>query len=364
MDATFLEGGPRGDVPPVLERIIGQKQARAVLAGSVHAPFHAYLFLGPQGSGRRQAAISFAAALVCPNGGCGNCPSCRDALSGLHPDIVTIERQGASITVGEARTIAALAQRAPRFGARQVLILVDFHLVDEAAPALLKTIEEPPPTTVFLVLADSLPKSLVTIASRCVEVGFTALDASTIEAVLLADGIAPDVASVASSVAGGRLDRARLLAGDPGFSARQDRWRAVLERLDGTGATVSLLASELIDASEELVAVLRDRQAEEIAALNAAAERAGERRSPGLKAVEARHKREQRRVRTDELRAGLATLSAAYRARLTTPTLPPNRIGGLTRSCALIDAAAHELVRNPNEVLLIQALLINLDSSR
>lgn len=363
MDRTTSNERARLAASPILERIIGQPYARALLAGSLHAPFHAYLFLGPPGTGRREAAIDFAAALVCPNGGCDDCPACRDALSGLHQDIVVVERQGPSITVGEARDIAALAQRSPRFGARQVLILVDFHLVEEAAPALLKTIEEPPPTTVFLVLADYLPKSLVTIASRCVEVAFTALDPLTIEGVLIAEGVAPEVASVSSRVASGRLDRARLLAADPGFSARQERWRVVPERLDGTGATVSLLASELVDASDELVAVLRERQAEEIATLVATAERAGERRPTGLKAVEERHKREQRRVRIDELRAGLATLAAAYRARLATPGLPPNRIAAYSRCCVSIDASAHELVRNPNEVLLIQALLLSLDSA-
>ncbi|MGD0741881.1 MAG: hypothetical protein ABSA31_01095 [Acidimicrobiales bacterium] len=324
---------------------------------------HAFLFVGPPGSGKRETARAFSAALVCPNGGCGDCPSCRDVLAGRHPDVVFVERHGASILVDEAREVAQLAQRAPRIARLQVLVLADFHLVDRAAPALLKTIEEPPETTVIIVLADKRVPSLVTIASRCVDVEFSSLDVGSIAGALRAGGATEEVALAAASAANGRLDRARLLVGDPGFATREARWRSVSERLDGTGAAVATLTTELLAATEELLVVLTERQEAELASADAAAELAGERRTPGRKAIEERHRREQRQVRTDELRAGLATLAATYRTRLGAENLPARRAASLVAACQEIDAAATRLSRNPNETLLVQALLLRLDRS-
>jgi len=345
----------------VLGRVVGQSRARELLEASVRAPVHAYLFVGPAGTGKRDAAIAFAAALVCPDGGCGACPACRDALSGRHPDVVVVERTGAAITVDEARAVTALAQRTPAVATRQVLVLVDFHLVERAGPALLKTIEEPPGSTVFIVLAETIPPALVTIASRCVKVEFAPLEASAVVEVLVAEGIDSALAAAAAAASSGRLDRARLLAADPGFSDRQARWRSVPERLDGTGATVALLAAELLGGGEELVAVLKTRQAAEITTLTAEAERAGLRQIPDRHGLDARHTREQRRVRTDELRAGLAALAGAYRSRLGATGLHPHRFGALAKALAAIDEANEALDRNPNETLLVQALLLRID---
>ncbi|MCU1492153.1 MAG: holB [Acidimicrobiaceae bacterium] len=349
-------------VPPVLGGMVGQPQALAVLAPSVSAPVHAYLFSGPPGSGKRDAARRFAAALVCPDGGCGSCVSCGEVLAGRHPDVTVVERRGAAISVDEARAVATLAQRSARQSPRQVIVLADFHLVDEAAPALLKTIEEPPPGTVFVVLADGTPPTLATIASRCVPVEFRPFTEGVLEELLVAEGIPSEFAGPAAAGAAGRLDRARLLAGDPGFAVRQGRWRAVPDRMDGTGATVAVLASELVDAADELVEVLRQRQAAETDAAAEAATAAGERAIPGRQAMEERHRREQRRLRTDELRAGLATLAGAYRTRLVGSS-GRRALAGALSCCAVIDEAAEALVRNPNETLLLQGLLLALDEA-
>lgn len=358
-----MSGHAEGGVPPVLAGIVGQERARHQLAASVPDPVHAFLLVGPPGAGQREAAVRFGAALLCPSGGCGACPSCRDALSGRHPDLTVVERHGASISVDEARAVTALAQRSPRAAVRQVIVLADFHLVDEAAPALLKTIEEPPETTVFLVLADALGPSLTTIASRCVRVPFEALTAEDLAAALAAEGVPAEEARAAASAAGGRLDRARLLARDEGFSARLARWRSLPDRLDGTGATVAVLAAELVEAADGLVAVLKEQQGEELASAEEGARRAGERGVTGRQAIEERHRREQRRVRTDELRAGLANLARAYRERLAEPASPARR-AHLLACAAAVDEAAASLVRNPNEALLLQSLLLRLDEPR
>ena len=352
-----------GEVPAVLAGIEDQPTARALLGASAPAPLHAYLFLGPPGSGKHEAALAFAAVLLCPNGGCGGCGACQAALDCRHPDLVVVERSGAAISVEEAREIRSLAQRSPRLASRQVIVLSEFHLVDEAAPALLKTLEEPPATTVFLVLADALPARLATIASRCARVEFRPLDSAAIERRLVREGVDPAVALAAAAGAGGRLDRARLLVNDPGFGARQERWRRVPARLDGQGSTIHALGVELLAGIDELAEVVKAHQSDELNAARAAAEANGERSSVGRQAMEDRHRREQRRLRTDELRAGLAALQASYRNQLRA-TSPPGQVARVLACDAAIERASAALGRNPNEALLLQGLLVELDALR
>jgi DNA polymerase-3 subunit delta' len=276
--------------------------------------------------------------------------------------VTFVERRGASILVEDARAVVALAQRGPVVARRPVVVLGDVQLGGPAAPVLLKTLEEPPETTVFVVLAEAVTPALVTIASRCVEVEFTALDASSIEDVLASEGVERDQAAAAAACAGGRLDRARLL-GDSGFADRQQAWRSVPSRLDGTGSTVAVLVDELLASADEIVEVVRARQSQELAELTAAAERAGERHLPGRAAIEERHKREQRRARVDELRAGFAALAGVYRSRLVGDGRPARQLSRPAAAVRAVDAAAAALTRNPNEALLLQGLLLALDET-
>ena len=251
--------------------------------------------------------------------------------------------------------------RTPNEAARKVLIVPEFHLAQDAVPALLKVVEEPPPSTVFVILADHVSRELVTIASRCVRVDFGPLPVERLVETLVADGVDPTVAADVAEAAGGRLDRARLLASDAGFGVRRAAWRAVPSRLDGTGATVAVLAAELVELlGSAAVAPLAARHAEEAAELEDRVKRSGERGS-GRKMLADRHRRELRRLRTDELRYGLATLSAAYRDALV------ERRVDATAGLAGLDAlqkAAEALIHNPGEVLLLQGLLVRLPPVR
>ena len=101
---------------------------------------------------------------------------CRRVLAGVHPDVIQVEREGAAISIDAARRWPASPPSARSRATRKVVILHDFHLVEHAGPALLKTIEEPPAPTVFVILADYVPPELVTIASRCVRVEFRSVE--------------------------------------------------------------------------------------------------------------------------------------------------------------------------------------------
>jgi DNA polymerase-3 subunit delta' len=340
------------------ELVIGQDHAVAQLRAAARAPVHAYLLVGPAGAGKRDAALSFGAQLVCEQGGCGECSDCLRAVAGLHPDVRLIARQGARMLVDEAAEVERIATMAPLEARRKVIILEDLHLIEGAAPALLKIIEEPPATTMFVVLAEHVPEDLVTIASRCVTLTFAPVADDVLVAALESEGIDGEAARAAVAVAAGRVDRARLLASDPGLLARLEAWRTIPTRLDGTGASVAGIVDELralVDGVEK--DLLRQRHATEMAELQEREQAYGVRRS-GRADLDARHKRERRRLRTDELRLGLATLASSYRANLTGSA---GEARAALEAVAAIGETGEGLVRNPGELLLLQGLLARLN---
>jgi len=349
-----------------LAGLVGQDAAVRALRAAAAKPVHAYLFVGPPGTGKLAAAREFAAMLLCPSGGEDGCDTCRRVREGSHPDVAFFEREGAALSIDQAREVSRIAVRSSLEGGRQVVVLPDLHLARDAVPALLKTIEEPPPHTVFIVLAEFVPPELVTIASRCVRVEFRPLTDEEIAGALVADGVRPDRASLVATLAGGRLDRARLLASDEEAESRRRAWETLPARFDGSGATVALLAEELVDMLKRSANPLTVRQEAEVAKLVAANAAPGQ-TAPGraqgqAKAVarelEERHRREQRKQRTDELRTGLAALAGAYRDRAVSGTLP---IGQVAEAVALIDGLSADLAFNPGELLALQALLLRLD---
>jgi DNA polymerase III subunit delta' len=355
-------------VADVLDRVVGQAYAVAQLRAAVTAPVHAYLLVGPPGAGSRSAAAAFAAALVCHQGGCGHCRDCRLALAGEHPDVVTLTPEGAFLRREDASEIIRLAARSPVEGARKVLVLADMHRVQDAGPMLLKTIEEPPASTVFVVLADAVPPELVTISSRCVRVDLPALPAELVIGALEVDGHPRARAEQAARAAGGDLDRARLLVSDEHLAGRTAAWSSIPDRVDGTGAVVAVLVEEMRGMIDAAAAPLAARQAEQVRELDALVAARGERGS-GRRRLEEGHRREQRRHRADELRYGLATLAARYSEALFAGTSradapAPSESAGLVAALGAIDRSARALARNPNETLLLESLLLRLPPLR
>ncbi len=339
--------------------VVGQPQAIGRLLHAAQDPVHAYLFVGPPGSTKAEASRSFAALLMA---GVDD-PSHRDArlaLRGEHPDVREVHRQGARISADQVADIIRNASLAPVEGNRKVMILHDFHLLDAPAAArLLKTLEEPPASTIFVVIADQVTPELITIASRCVRILFAALSNDVVAARLVESGIDPAIAEIAAQAAEGNLTRAQVLATDTGLMARRDAFAGLAARLDGTGTTVVKLCTELLGLIDDAAAPLAARQAQELAALESRVAATGERGS-GRKQIEENHKRELRRHRVDELRSGLGILAGSYRDALVLGKLtrPDSGVNAVTR----IHGALEAMERNPNEALLLQSLMLDLPS--
>lgn len=346
--------------------VVGQEEALAQLRAAARRPVHAYLLVGPPGLGQQEITRGFAAALLCPDGGCGTCSVCRRVLTGVHPDLVEVERTGAELSVDDARDVVRLASRRPLEAGRQVVVVADIHTARRAAPVLLKTLEDPASATVFVLLAESVPPELATVASRCVRVDLAPLSPEWLAQWLEAQGVDDDMAGELALSARGSPERARLLATDASLAARRALWRSVPRRLDGTGAAAAVLAGELLTSAEEATEPLRARHAEELDELTAQAKAVGQGGVPGRKAVEERQRREERRWRTDELRAGLAVLAGAYRDRMvaTAPGEPraDERLAALAGAVGAVEELCRELVRNPNETLMLEALLVRLSA--
>ncbi|GAA2630860.1 DNA polymerase III subunit delta' [Dactylosporangium fulvum] len=326
--------------PPIFAELVGQDAAVATLSRAVEAAdaivrgepqdgqgmTHAWLFTGPPGSGRSVAARTFAAALQCPNGGCGECQACHTALTGTHADVRFVVPEGLSIAVGEMRALVLRAASSPTQGRWQVLLVEDADRLTEAAGnALLKAVEEPPSRTVFLLCTPSThPDDIsVTIRSRCRVVSLRQPPAEAIATVLCRrDGTDEQTAAWAAAASQGHVGRARRLARDPQARARRDAVLAVPRRLTGIGAAFDA-ASALIEAAEaEAAASVAETDAKERSALETALGVGGTgkgaagaaRGSAGqLKDLERRQRSRATRAQRDSLDRALVDLAGFYR---------------------------------------------------
>ncbi len=213
------------------------RAAVASASGEGRSMTHAWLFTGPPGSGRSNAARAFAAALQCEQGGCAHCHACTTVAAGSHPDVTLISTDGLSIGVDAVRDHVRRAALRPALGRWQVMIVEDAdRLTDQAANALLKAIEEPTAHSVWMLCAPAIEDVAVTIRSRCRPVLLRTPPTADIARLLVErDGVEPELASAAAAAAQGHIGRARGLARDP--EARERR-RTVL-RIPSTLRTVA-----------------------------------------------------------------------------------------------------------------------------
>ncbi|HEY4410841.1 MAG TPA: DNA polymerase III subunit delta' [Acidimicrobiia bacterium] len=355
--------------------VIGQEQAVGRLRRAVERPSHAYVLAGPRGSGVLEAARCFAAALVCPDGGCGVCNACRRARSSRHPDVIEVEPAGTFVVVDQVEEMMKEAFTSPFEAERKIIVVTEADRMNEpAANKLLKTLEEPPARTHFLLLSEAPDELLPTVRSRCQRIDFAALSDADVAAALVAGGVDPAAASAAARLASGRLDRAWSLAGaaGPGGGAGLDLAalrRAALEvaaSLDGTGAPAALGAEAIQAVLTDKLAGLEKAQKAEAKALEAELTEAGypDRLARRLRRdLEQRQQRAARRARTDALAEVVTALEWFYRDALV--AAPGAASPEASAAVAALDACAQ--ARNVivartaiNEALLLEHLLVHL----
>jgi DNA polymerase-3 subunit delta' len=326
----------------VFARLVGQESVEAELVAaaaaargdSAHssAMTHAWLITGPPGSGRSVAALCFAAALQCTSDGvpgCGECRSCTTTMAGTHGDVRRVIPEGLSIGVDEMRAIVQIASRRASTGRWQIVVVEDAdRLTEGAANALLKVVEEPPPSTVFLLCAPSVdPEDIaITLRSRCRHVALVTPPPDAIAQVLIdSDGLSVETATWAASVSGGHVGRARRLATDP--EARDRRLQALgLARDAATRSKAFAAAEALVSAAESEATVLTaDRDEAETEELRTALGAGGTGKgtagalrgsSGAIKDLERRQKSRQTRASRDALDRALIDLATYFRDAL------------------------------------------------
>jgi DNA polymerase-3 subunit delta' len=342
------------------ERVVGQERAVLLLQRAAERPSHAYLLAGPAGSGVTEAARCLAAALVCPEGGCGSCEACRRALSGRHPDVVEVEPAGTFVVVDQVEEMIREAFTSPFEAPHKVIVLSEADRMNEpAANKLLKSLEEPPERTHFLLLSDAPDELLPTVRSRCQRIDFAALPDAVVQAVLEQDGVDPAAAARTARLAAGRLDRARRLSGE--WAPLRQTVLEAASSLDGTGAAAARAAERMGEAVAAALQALETAQRREEKALEAELGEAGypERVAKRLRRdMEQRHQRAARRARTDAVEEAVTALETRYRDLL---------LSGSDGDACLraLDAcrSARAVLANRtavNEALLLEQLLLRL----
>jgi DNA polymerase-3 subunit delta' len=324
-------------VPPVFAELAGQEKVVEQLLGALGgtaqpqpavrtAPrrmTHAWLFTGPPGSGRSIAARAFASALLCPNGGCGECPSCRQVRAGTHADLLLVRPDGLSYGVKQTRELVLRAAGAPSGGRWLVVLFEDADRCTEAAAnALLKAIEEPAPRTVWLLCAPSAEDLVTTIRSRCRVMSLRVPPSAAVASVLERDGIAPETALAAARAAQGHVGRARRLATDSTAAARRLSVLEVPVKATSLGPALAAAASLVKTAEDEAKSVTEQLDEPEREALRQAfgegstgkgVAKAMRGMAGAMKDLEDRQKSRATRVKRDTLDSALLDLVAFYR---------------------------------------------------
>ena len=224
--------------PKVFRDVVSQPEAVEQLLGSIGQGkdvHHAWLFTGPPGSGRSQLALAFAASLLCADSGCGTCNSCQMIQSRNHPDVQVLNTERVLISIDEVTEFIEKSIQMPAIGKYRIMVIEDADRMSErTSNLLLKSLEEPPKGTIWMICAPSEADLLPTIRSRVRRVQ---LKVPTVEAVaqLLVEkyGIGLQLAQQSAAQAQSHVGMARRLASNAGARDRRSQaLKAVLSITD------------------------------------------------------------------------------------------------------------------------------------
>ena len=306
----------------VWSSLVGQsaliETLRAAAAGQ--GMTHAWLFTGPPGSGRSNAAMAFGAALLCEQEGCGECLACRTALVGSHADVSITRTEKLSIGVEDMRDLVRRASLAPVGHRWQIMIVEDAdRLTERAANALLKAIEEPTARTVWLLCAPTVEDVLPTVRSRCRNLVLSTPSPAEVAGYLInRDEIPEGVAWFAARASQGHIGRARALAKDEGTRNRRREVVSIPTKLTRLGACMNA-ADNLHEVTKEeaasITAKLDATEKRDLDQSYGVVERGRRPKSypPALKDLEKAQKLRAKRRHLDVIDRGLMDLVSVYR---------------------------------------------------
>jgi DNA polymerase-3 subunit delta' len=317
----------------VFDHIIGQDQAvqevskniAASRVGNEHGALaHAWLITGAPGSGRSTLALAMAAALTCPNGGCGTCLDCSNAMAGIHVDVEHIVPDGVLYKVDNARELIKRSALAPVSGPWHIFVIEDIdRFRHDAASTLLKSLEEPPPRTIWLLCAPTPEDVYDTIRSRCRALHLnTPTTAEVAEQLISRHRIDPAMAHFVARVSQGHIGRARLLATDEDARLRRNQVISIPGSLKNIGSCIALANSLVDTADKNADAVLEPIREQGLANIKLALGETSDAKlarqldrslAKATKDLEEQLKARKRRVKSDEFDRVLIDLTSFYR---------------------------------------------------
>lgn len=389
----------------VFDSIIGQEQAvsalkrasqdarKVVLGERGDAMSHAWLITGPPGSGRSVTAMSFAASLVCSQGGCGNCIDCRNVAQGVHPDVEHVIPEGVVYSVANADQLVERSALSPTRSQWHVIVVEDvdrFQL--NAVPKLLKSIEEPPPHTVWILCAPTVDDVLPTIVSRCRHLVLNSPTISDVtEQLINRFGIDRAMAAFAARAAQGHIGRARALATDEQARLRRNEILDIPTRIGTVSACYEIAGSIVANANEQadrIIAPMEFQDEQDVRmAFGEGAEGKGFKSidraiKREMKDLEDRFKKRRRRIVADEYDRIILDLTGYFRdvlvvqAGATAPLINEELRPAIERYAMGTDSAAtlrridmlHEardqLVANVAPMAVFESLLVSMRDPR